>query len=65
MNIIVIDEWRDLTAGGFDVRLVPENTITMWREPHVQSLADQLKASFDEAPIDSKGSIDAKNKSVN
>jgi thioesterase domain-containing protein len=56
----VIDDWRDLAVGGLDVRLVPGNTSTMWREPHVQILAEQLKVSLDEALTDSKGFIDTK-----
>jgi aspartate racemase len=51
-----IDDWYDLAVGGLDVRLVPGDTFTMWREPHVQILAEQLKVSLDEALTDSKGS---------
>jgi hypothetical protein len=48
-----IDDWYDLAVGGLDVRLVPGDTFTMWREPHhVQILAEQLKASLDEAQAD-------------
>jgi surfactin family lipopeptide synthetase C len=50
-----IDDWYDLAVGGLDVRLVPGNTFTMWREPHVQILADQLQVCLDEAQRDSKG----------
>jgi thioesterase domain-containing protein len=60
-NKKAIDDWRDLAVGGLDVRLVPGNTFTMWREPHVRILADQLKVCLDEALTDSKGFIDTKN----
>ena len=47
-----IDDWHDLALGGLDVLLVPGNTFTMWREPHVKKLAEQLKGSLDEAQTD-------------
>ena len=56
-----IDDWYDLAVGGLDVRLVPGDTFTMWREPHVQKLADQFKASLDEALTDNKQFTDTKN----
>jgi thioesterase domain-containing protein len=56
-----IDDWYDLAVGGLDVRLVPGDTFTMWREPHVQKLADQFKASLDEALTDNKEFTDTKN----
>ncbi len=57
----VIDDWRDLAVGGLDFGLMPGDTFTMWQEPHVQILADQLKVSLDEALTGSKGFIDTKN----
>jgi aspartate racemase len=47
-----IDDWYDLAVGGLDVRVVPGDTFTMWREPHVQILAEQLKASLDDTLTD-------------
>ena len=44
-----IGDWYDLAAGGLDVRVVTGNHATMWREPHVQVLAEQLRACLDEA----------------
>ena len=43
-----IDDWYDIAVGGLEVRWVPGDAFTMWREPHVQILADQLKASLEE-----------------
>jgi hypothetical protein len=57
----IIDDWRDLAIGGLDVRLVSGNSFTMWWEPHVQKLADQLKVSLDEALTNNKGFIDTRN----
>jgi hypothetical protein len=45
----VIGDWYDLAVGGLDARFVPGNAINMWREPHVQILAEQLTACLDEA----------------
>jgi aspartate racemase len=42
-------DWQSLSVGGLDVRFVPGTFMTMWREPHVQILADQLKSCLDEA----------------
>jgi thioesterase domain-containing protein len=45
----VLGDWYDLAVGGLDVRFVPGNIFTMWREPHVQILAEQLTACLNEA----------------
>jgi thioesterase domain-containing protein/acyl carrier protein len=45
----VIGNTYDLAAGGLDVRFVPGNIFTMWREPHVQKLSEQLTACLNEA----------------
>ena len=37
-----IGDWSDIAVGGLDVRFVPGDIFTMWKEPHVQILADQL-----------------------
>jgi thioesterase domain-containing protein len=56
-----IGDWSDIAVGGLDVRFVPGNIYSMWQEPHVQILADQLQVCLDEALTDSKGFIDTKN----
>jgi amino acid adenylation domain-containing protein len=48
-----IGDWYDLAVNEPDVRFVPGNIFSMWEKPHVQTLADQLKASLDEALTDS------------
>jgi hypothetical protein len=47
-----IGDWYDIAVGGLDVRFVPGNIFTMWEEPHVQILADQLQVCLDEALTD-------------
>jgi aspartate racemase len=44
-----IDDWHKIANGGLDVRSVPGTILSMWKEPHVQILAEQLKASLDDA----------------
>jgi amino acid adenylation domain-containing protein len=44
-----LGDWESLSVGGLDVRFVPGTIVTMWREPHVQILADQLRSCIDEA----------------
>jgi thioesterase domain-containing protein len=56
-----ISNWYDLAVGGLDVRFVPGTVNTMFFEPHVKILADQLKACLDEAQTNSEGFIDTKN----
>jgi thioesterase domain-containing protein len=45
----VIGDWSDIAAGGLDVRFVPGTILSMWTEPHVQILAEKLKACLDDA----------------
>jgi thioesterase domain-containing protein len=47
-----IGDWYDLAVNEPDVRFVPGNIFSMWEKPHVQTLADQLKDSLDEALTD-------------
>ena len=44
-----IGDWHSLSAGGLEVRFVPGNIMSMWREPHVKILAEQLASCLDEA----------------
>ena len=46
-----IGDWYDIAVGGLDVRLVPGTINSMWWEPHVQILAEQLKACLDETQM--------------
>jgi acyl-CoA synthetase (AMP-forming)/AMP-acid ligase II/thioesterase domain-containing protein len=41
--------WSELAGGGLDIAVVPGNHDTMLREPHVQVLADRLKACLRKA----------------
>ncbi|MBD0371761.1 MAG: amino acid adenylation domain-containing protein [Pyrinomonadaceae bacterium] len=43
--------WKELAAGGVDVRLVPGNHLNMYDEPHVQVLAREVKACLEELSI--------------
>jgi thioesterase domain-containing protein len=36
--------WRQLAAGGLEIRVVPGNHLGMLQEPHVKALAEQLRA---------------------
>ena len=47
-----IGDWYDLAAGGLDVRVITGNHGTMWKEPHVQVQAEQLKVCLDEAQME-------------
>jgi len=40
--------WGDLAAGGLEVHRVPGNWMTIFSEPHVQVLAEQLKACLEQ-----------------
>ena len=44
-----LGEWSNLSFGGLDVRFIPGNILSMWREPHVKILAAQLRSCLDEA----------------
>jgi amino acid adenylation domain-containing protein len=44
-----IGDWYKIADGGLDVRFVPGTILSMWQEPRVQILAEQLKASLDDA----------------
>jgi aspartate racemase len=39
--------WRRFAAGGLDVRVVPGNHLGMLQEPHVKTLAKELRACLD------------------
>ena len=39
--------WEGLAAGGIEVRDIPTGSGTMFREPHVQTLARELRASME------------------
>jgi amino acid adenylation domain-containing protein len=39
--------WSSLMPGGFEVRIVPGNHLTMVEEPHVRVLAQELQDCFD------------------
>jgi aspartate racemase len=54
-------EWYDLAVGGIDIRFVPGTIVSMWQEPHVKILADQLRACLDEAQTDSEEFKDTTN----
>jgi amino acid adenylation domain-containing protein len=41
--------WSKLAGGGVDVHWVPGNHLTMLRKPHVQVLAEQLRACIEKA----------------
>jgi aspartate racemase len=41
--------WGDLAAGGLEIHRVPGKWMTIFREPHVQVLAEQLKACLKQA----------------
>jgi len=43
--------WDDLALGGVEVHTVPGDHFTLIRQPHVQTLAERLRAYLDEAPI--------------
>ncbi|HYO90242.1 MAG TPA: amino acid adenylation domain-containing protein [Pyrinomonadaceae bacterium] len=43
--------WKDLAAGGVDVRIVPGNHLNMYDEPHVRVLAREVKACLEEIRI--------------
>ena len=45
----VIGDWSEIAVGGLDVRFVPGTILSMWQEPRVQILAEQLKACLDDA----------------
>jgi aspartate racemase len=45
----IIGDWSEIAAGGLDVRSVPGTILSVWKKPHVQILAEQLKASLDDA----------------
>jgi thioesterase domain-containing protein len=45
----VIGDWPEIAVGGLDVRFVPGTILSMWQEPRVQILAEQLKSSLDDA----------------
>ena len=47
-----VGDWYDVAGGGLDVRIVPGTFEGMWREPHVQILAEELKACLHEAQKD-------------
>ena len=44
-----LGEWPNLSSGDMDVRFIPGNILSMWREPHVKILAEQLRSCLDEA----------------
>jgi thioesterase domain-containing protein len=48
--------WGKLATGGVEVQTVPGNHYTMLREPHVQVLAERLRAILREAQADELGS---------
>jgi amino acid adenylation domain-containing protein len=39
--------WSSLASGGFEVRIVPGNHLTMVEEPHAKTLAQELQACLD------------------
>ena len=41
--------WRNLTSGAFELRLVPGSHRTMRQDPHLQTLARELKCAIREA----------------
>jgi aspartate racemase len=41
--------WGELAAGGLEVHRVPGQWVTIFREPHVQVLAEQLRACLKQA----------------
>jgi thioesterase domain-containing protein len=43
--------WTRVAADGVDVYNVPGDHFTMLRKPHVQALADQLKARLEQAQV--------------
>ena len=57
----LISDWYKLDDVGIDIQFVPGTINTMWQEPHVQVLAEQLKVRLEEAQKDSDEFIDTKN----
>jgi thioesterase domain-containing protein len=41
--------WSEWAAGGVDVHVVPGNHATMVYKPHVEVLAEELRACLDRA----------------
>jgi thioesterase domain-containing protein len=46
--------WIDLALEGTEVHIVPGNHITMNESPHVQVIAERLRAYLEKAPMESK-----------
>jgi thioesterase domain-containing protein len=44
-----VGAWRDLALRGLDVRVVPGDHRTIWKEPHIQVVAQELSACLDDA----------------
>jgi amino acid adenylation domain-containing protein len=45
----IAEEWNQLALGGVEVRIVSGTHATMTRTPHVQSLAEHLRAALNQA----------------
>ena len=41
--------WGRLAAGGLEIKVVPANHLGMLQEPHVKTLAKELRACLDKA----------------
>jgi aspartate racemase len=45
----LVDGWHTLAAGGVELRKIPGSHINQLKAPHVQALADELRACLDQA----------------
>ena len=49
MLILMTDDWKPLAKGGLDVVVVSGNHNTIFYEPEVENLAEQLRQCLDKA----------------
>ena len=47
LEILKIDEWKELMPNGFDVIVVPGGHYDIWREPNIQIMAGKIKPYLD------------------
>jgi thioesterase domain-containing protein/acyl carrier protein len=45
----LVDDWSNLAEGGLEIQDVPGNHYSIFEEPHVQVLAEKLRAYLDKA----------------
>ena len=56
--------WSEWAAEGVDVQVVPGNHATMVYKPHVEVLADELRACLDQVRATDESSADTANRSI-